>query len=134
MREDQFLITAVVDGTNLGTFDTCEGGAAESEETKYRPGGFKPIRTLGGQGAPANVTIGRLEEVGDTEIIRFMMTRAGKGRMTVTKQPLDTDGNVFGRPFVYNGILMTVTPPNADSNSNAAAVWTAVCSTEGSPG
>jgi hypothetical protein len=135
MREDQFLITATVDGVALGVFDTCEGGDADSEETKYRPGGFRPIRTLGGQGAPQNVTIGRLEELErDTELVRWLMSRSGKGRMSVNKQPLDTDGNPFGRPFTYTGILKTVTPPNADSNSNSAAVWTAVLSTEGSPG
>lgn len=134
MREDQFLATAVVDGVALGVFDTCDGGTSTATETKYRPGGFKPIRTLGGQNSPENITVGRLEEPEDTETIRWLMTRVGRGRMTVTKQPLDIDGNPFGRPFVYNGILGPVTIPNHDSNSNAAAVWTAVCSTEGSPG
>lgn len=134
-REDQHQTTVTVDGVPLGVFDTIDGGEADSEETKYRPGGMAEEISLGGRGTISNVTLGRLYELArDHDTIRWLMARRGKARATVTRQPLDVDGNAFGRPFVYTGTVKTVTLPKGDSNSNNAAVWTMVVSTEGNVG
>lgn len=135
MRDNQNLVSATIDGVDLGVFDTFEGGDADSDETKYFPGGMAPQRTLGGLPMVTNVTVGRLYDLArDHDIVRGLMNRQGKAQMTVSKQPLDIDGNPFGRPIIYHGILKTITPPKSDSNSNSASVWTAVLSTEGSAG
>lgn len=135
MRTNQFLITAVCDGRPLGVFDSFEGGEVDSEETKYRPGGMADEVSLGGSRTVANITIGRLNELArDNDLIRWLLSRVGRGQMVVNKQPLDVNKNPFGRPLVYTGKLKTVTPPNHDSNDNSAAVWTMVVSTEGDIG
>jgi hypothetical protein len=123
MRADQFNVTAVIDGKNLGTFDKLSGGEVDSEETRYRPGGLgKPI-SLGGAITVNNVTISRLFDLArEQAIIHWLISRAGKGKMTINKQPLDVDGNVYGRPLVYTGKLKQVTPPEHDSESSDAAL------------
>lgn len=135
MRADQHAATVVVDGTPLGVFDTVEGGAVDSEEAKYRPGGMGPQQSLGGFVSVDNVTVGRLYELGrDHDLVRWLTNRAGKARVTVVDQFLDTDGNPFGKPYIYTGTLKTVNKPPADSNSSDASVWTIVVSTEGTVG
>jgi hypothetical protein len=123
MRADQFNVTAVIDGKNLGTFDKLSGGEVDSEETRYRPGGLgKPI-SLGGAITVNNVTISRLFDLArEQAIIHWLISRVGKGHITINKQPLDVDGNVFGRPLVYTGKLKQVTPPEHDSESSDAAL------------
>lgn len=131
-RVDQHLTTVTIDDRPLGVFDTIGGREVDSEETKYRPGGMGPQRSLGGQPTLGNVTLGRLYELArDYDLARWAQTRAGRGRVTVSEQPLDTDGNPYGRPSVYRGVLKTVTIPDKDSDSNDAAIWTIVVSTEG---
>jgi hypothetical protein len=123
MRADQYNVTAVCDGKDLGTFDKLAGGEVDSDETRYRPGAMgKPI-SLGGAVTVNNVTISRLFDLHrEQSIIHWLMSRVGKGQMTVNKQPLDVDGNVFGRPLVYTGKLKQVTPPEHDSESSDAAL------------
>lgn len=135
MRANQHSVTVNVDGTPLGVFDTIEGGGVDSDETKYRPGGMAPQISLGGFQTVDNVTVGRLYELArDHDLVRWLLGRSGKGRVTVTKQFLDTDGNPYGKPYIYTGTLKTVTPPHGDSNSNDASVWTMVISSEGTVG
>jgi hypothetical protein len=124
MRVDQFNVTAVVDGKNLGTFDKLSGGEIDSDEIRYRPGAMgKPI-SIGGSITVNNVTISRLFDLHrEQSLIHWLIGRAGKGQMTVHKQPLDIDGNVFGRPIVYTGKLKQITLPEHDSESSDAALY-----------
>ena len=118
----QYAVTAVLDGQPLGVFDSFSGGGVDSEELKYRPGGMAEEISLGGQRMVENVTIARLYDlVRDHAQVPQLIARVGKGEVVVSKQPLDTDGNVFGRPLVYRGKLKRVTPPEHDSTSNDAA-------------
>lgn len=134
-RQDQHLTTVAVDGTDLGVFDTFSGGNVDSEETKYRAGGLQPEVALGGSVTVENVTVGRLYQLDrDHNISHWLMSRAGKGRVTITRQPLDVDGNVFGRPHVYTGILKAVTTPDQDSNSSDPSVLELEVSTNGTVG
>jgi len=122
MRQDQFAVTVVVDGTDLGTFDTFSGGEIDSEEVTYKPGGMAPRVSLGGSVTPGNVTVSVLFDLARfQEIIHWLISRAGKGEIVVNKQPLDVDGNAFGRPLVYRGKLKQVNPPEHDSESSDAA-------------
>jgi hypothetical protein len=39
--------------------------------------------------------------------------------MVIAKQPLDADGNVWGRPLIYLGTHKRCTPPEHDANAGA---------------
>lgn len=133
MRQDQWANTVVIDGRALGVWDTLDGGDVEAEETKYRPGGMQPQISLGGQTGVGNLTLGRLLDKTDWDYMRSLMqSRVGKAPVTVSRQPLDVDGNPFGRPLVYRGVLQHVTPGATDSNSSDAQVWEIEVSTNGS--
>lgn len=122
-REDQYNVSVVIAGTNLGTFDTMDGGEIDSEELKYRPGGMAPQISLGGSKSISNVTVGRLYDLArDHSLVAFLDGQVGKGAATVTKQPLDTDGNAFGKPIVYTGKLKQLTLPGHNSESSDAAM------------
>lgn len=135
MRQDQWLNTVTIDGTPLGVWDTLGGGGAESEETKYRPGGMQPQVSLGGPTSVGNLTLARLLGPDDWEVMHTLMSsRVGKADVTVARQPLDVDGNPFGRPLVYRGKLQNVNPGDTDSNSSDPHTWEIVVSTEGNIG
>jgi len=125
-RQDQYAVTFNVDGRDLGVWDKLEGGEVDSEEAKYKPGAMGAHISLGGSVEVGNLTISRLyrldrDHEGATGI-HWLLSRVGKGNCTINRQPLDTDGNAFGRPLVYTGKLKTVTPPDVDSESGDAAV------------
>lgn len=134
-RQDQHSITVSVDDRDLGVWDKRSGGAVDSEETKYRPGGLASTISLGGSVTVDNVTLQRLYDLGrDHALMPWLRSRVGKGQVTVTDQPLDVDGNAFGRPDVYTGVLKRVTPPDADSESSDAALVEIEVSTSGTVG
>ena len=122
-RQDQFNVTVVVDGRNLGTFDRKSGGEVDSEELKYRPGAMAQQISLGGFQNVGNVTVGRLFDLGrDLPDVPFLTHRAGKADMTIVVQHLDVDGNPFGKPYTYVGKMKQYTPPEHNSESNDAAM------------
>src|SRR5215475_3364414 len=123
MRQDRFRVTAAVDGRDLGVFETFSGGEVDSEETTFKLGAMGPRVSLGGSVNVGNVTIGSLFDLSRWQpIIHWVISRAGKGTLTVKKQPLDVDGNAFGDPLTYTGKLKQVNPPDVDANSSDAAV------------
>lgn len=122
-RLDQYDITVSLDGQPLGIFDKMTGGDIDSEEVKYKPGAMQPQISLGGSVTVNNVTVERLfRQDRDLPLVPTIKARVGKGRVVVTKQSLDVDGNPFGSPLVYQGILKHLTFPEPDSESNAAAL------------
>ena len=122
MRQDQWAVSVEVDGRDLGVFDTFEGGEVDSEETRYRPGGMAPPVSLGGAVTVANVTVAVLYDLARFHnLIHWLIGRAGKGAMVIRRKPLDVDGNVYGDPLTYRGVLKQVNPPAHDSESSDAA-------------
>lgn len=132
MRQDQWSNTVTIDGQPMGVWDTLDGGESTSDEVKYKPGGMQPEISLGGSRSIGNLTLSRLLQREDWEFMRRMMNRTGRARCTVSRQPLDADGNPWGRPLTYRGVLMSVTPGGTDSNSSDALTWEIEISTEGS--
>lgn len=131
-REDQYRVTVAIDNVDLGVFDKLSGGEIDSEETKYKPGGMAPQVSLGGSVSVNNVTVSRLYDLQrDHQILPMLISKVGKGSVTVTKQPLDPDGNVYGKPTVYTGRLKQVTPPDHDSTGSGAAMVELEVSTVG---
>jgi hypothetical protein len=123
MRQDQYDLKVSVDGQDLGTWDKFTGGEVDSDETTYKPGGMAPRISLGGSVNVGAVTVSRLFDLTrDEPLVHWLISRAGKGQAVVSKQPLDVDGNVNGRPLVYSGKLKQVNPPEVDSESSDAAL------------
>lgn len=121
MLSKNFDVTAWIDEIGpLGTFDTFTGGGVDSEELKYHLGGMSGVISLGGLSEVDNVVIGRiyLLERDNTYVGRLLDT-PGKRGMVIAKQPLDADGNVWGRPLIYLGTHKRCTPPEHDSNAGA---------------
>lgn len=122
-RRDEYDVTVTVDGVSLGTFDTFAGGEIDSEEVLYKPGGMGSRLALGGSQLIGNITLQKIYDIAQVHsLVHWLATRAGKGSVVVNKQPLDVDGNVFGRPLVYTGKLKKVHPPEPDSQATDAAV------------
>jgi len=122
-RQDEYDVRVTVDGINLGTFDTLTGGEIDSEELKYKPGAMAPEVSLGGTTTTGQVTVTRnYRLVRDHDRVHWLLGRVGRGNVVINKQPLDHDGNAYGRPLVYRGILKRVLPPEHDSNTADAAM------------
>jgi hypothetical protein len=134
VREDQWATYVSVDGNPVPgpgiTWDTCNAGDIDSDEVKYLPGGMGAQISLGGNPTISNITVGKLlVETSDWAPLKGLIGRQGKAPMVITRQPLDTDGNPYGAPLVYSGLLKTVMPPPHNSDGNTAAVWQLVQST-----
>jgi hypothetical protein len=129
-RTDTIRTTASVDGRPLGEFDTFSGGDPSAEDVKHARGAGGVERSRGGRQTVDNVTIGREY---DTDIdLHWLAARRGKpGLMTVTRQPLDDDYNPKGRPLVYTGTLIKITPSDEDANGNAIDMFQLEMSCDG---
>jgi len=122
-RKDQYAVNVSVDGTKLGVFDVMTGGDADTTEVVYKPGGMVPQISLGGIVTIAQVVLSRLYDLArDHDNMPWLLSRVGKGNVVITKQPLDVDGNAYGKPLTYGGTLKRVTPPPVDSNTPDAAI------------
>jgi len=123
VRKDQHAIHVSVDGVDFGIFDKKTGGEVDSSETTYQPGAMGQRISLGGVQEITALTVDRLFDLDrDGQQVHWLMSRVGKGDMVCSVQPLDVDGNVYGRPMTYKGKLKMVTPPEADSESSDAAL------------
>jgi hypothetical protein len=117
-RSDTWLITASIDGGSSITFDTFKGGDNDSTTTNYRPGGMKPLKVVGGHSTVAPVTMDKSLEMETDWLTIGQLLRASVGKSTVdvSRQLLDYDGNPYGTPLLYTGILKQVMPGDTDSN------------------
>jgi hypothetical protein len=142
-RQDTWAVTVFVENLlvpgrpmqNLGIWDKKSGGEVDSEEYKYSPGAMAGTISLGGRKNVGNVTVSRLYRLmrDHTSEHQMLITGVGKARATVSQQPLDVDGNVFGPPLVLRGTLKRVTPPEVDSESSDAAMVELEITPEGEP-
>ncbi len=117
----QWLITIVVNGQDLGTWDKWTGGEVQTKSTKYRPGGMVDEKVLRGLRTFSDGTATReYDQPRDHELCRTLQTGTGIWEATITKQPLDANGSAWGNPMVYKGQLSDVKPGAVDSASEAA--------------
>lgn len=115
----QSLVTVTLDGATIGTFDTMSGGDITAEPTKRRSGGMGPLKSYGALPDYDDVTVSRVaERERDHELQRRLRTRVGKANASISDQPLDDDGAPWGRPTVYTGRLIGMTPGEVDSESS----------------
>lgn len=132
-RKDQYDVKLIVDGVNLGTFDTLTGGEVDSDELKYKPGGMAPSISLGGSTSIGALVLGRNYRLQRDHLrVHWLLARVGKATAVIVKQPLDADGNAFGKALNYRGTLKRVLAPEVDSTSTDAAILEVEVTPEGS--
>lgn len=122
--EQQYLITANVDGRDLGVYDTMKGGDVTIKTAMHRPGGMGPEKSYRTLPTYSDITLARVcERDRDWETLRWLQDQAGGVRAQVTKQPLDEAGNAWGTPMTWSGRLAGVKGGNADSNSESPMMY-----------
>lgn len=120
--------------TDYGIWDKRSGGELDSEETTYYPGAMADRISLGGRVVPGNNTLQRLFKGDrDQKQLATLYKCVGRAEVTITEQPMDVDGNAYGNPIVWTGILKKVASPNRDSESNNPALIEIEISTTGRP-
>jgi hypothetical protein len=138
-RRDTFRVTLSIRGLDgvhhdFGVWDKKSGGAIDSDIYKYKPGGMAKQVSLGGSKTIEDLTVSRLyRHMRDHLQLQNLINWTGKARVTVSQHVLDTDGNLFGAPIVWTGLLKTTTPPDHDSESTDPAMIELVISPDGDP-
>jgi hypothetical protein len=137
-RSDTYSVKVTVVGFgigNTGVWDKLSGGAVDSEEFKYSPGGMADQVSLGGRVTTDNVTVSRLYRLSrDHGIAQKLINAVGKARVIITKLPLDVNGNAGGiKPITYQGTLKRVAFPDHDSESSAAGLLELEITTDSVP-
>ena len=138
-RQDTHRITVSIEHptsgqlVNYGVFDKWTGGAADSDDQRYYPGGMAPQISLGGRKMTDNVTISRLYRLErDHPVMQQLFDSRGLPS-TIQRVPLDIQGQAGGKPIVYQGRLKTVTPPPLDSEQSGPALLELVFVIDGDP-
>lgn len=122
-REQLFLVTLSIDGTDLGIWDKWDGGDKESASVKYRSGGDPDEEDLGGPINYTDITISRNYRLSrDAGIIGFLFQKVGIGLCVVSKYPLNRDYSVYGPYIQAQGPLKNVVDPKVDSNAANPAI------------
>jgi hypothetical protein len=120
----QFLVHVTVDGAPLGVFDTMTGGDAVAKSVKHRPGGMGPEQSFTSLVSFTDITTARVYiPTRDVTVEATLIPKGGKKVGIVTRQPLDADGNAYGKALVFTGRFLGVKPPKVDSNSDAVAMF-----------
>ena len=134
IRQDQADIRVSVDmgdGRQAPLFDswaTYEGGTADSEDQKTRPGGMGDQVAIGGPPTREDVTV----TTQFTDLVasraKQLEGRSGKGSIKIAVNYLDPEGNRTGFSFTRIGVVKSVAIPNVDANGADVAFLTLVAS------
>lgn len=124
MLAHQFLVTATFtgfDNTTLTlTFANSDGGEATTEIGTVRPGGMARAVKLAGLDDTGELTLTKpFDRTSDPANLAWLRSHRGCD-VTFTKQPLGRNKVPVGTATAETGILASVTPPNADADSNDA--------------
>lgn len=133
-RVDQWSVTVSIDSVPWGVFDARTGGDLDSTDTKFRSGGMGVEYSLGGTTTVNNVVLRRNYQMyrDHSHMHNIVPHRIGKARCRCGAQPLDADGNPYGKPIIWNGVLKRVQFPDHDSNASDAGMLEIEISVDGS--
>jgi hypothetical protein len=144
-RADTFTVTVSVQDIgntsrlvmmDCGIWDKRGGGAVDSEEARYNPGGMAPAVSLGGRKTVENVTVSRLYRIvrDHTDLTQRLISGVGRAKMEVRQLPMEiTGGESNLRQIIWTGTLKRVTVPEHDSESSDAALMELEMTVEGEP-
>lgn len=122
--EQNYLVSVVVNGQALGTFDAYSGGDAQAKSVKHRPGGMGPEKSYSSLPSYTTLTVSRvLEPARDWELVRSLTQIAGRVDASMTEQPLDANGVAWGKPKTFTGHFLGVKPGKVDSTSDAIRMF-----------
>jgi len=123
-RQDTFVVRVSLNGVSLGIWDKKTGGALDSDDIKYYPGGMLPPIMLGGKKTTDNITLQRnYDRVDDHDKIGTLLGAVGSGVVDVSQRPMDPDGHEWpGKSVTWTGILKRVMVPDVDSESTTASL------------
>lgn len=127
MLQSGFQVGIAVSGRDLGIWMTRTGGGVSAEVRKTFPGGGLEEIGLVGRASREDITMTRLYTLADAHAIYHWLdalVRAGGANVVPFQQPLGAGQRAVDRPITWRGILMSATPPEADSNSNDNAILT----------
>jgi hypothetical protein len=135
LREDLFSVTLLITpatGSPVTVIvDKMKGGASQGKDVKYRPAnGLENQLSLGGPRTVENITLTRIFDETINNFEQFFHENAGKAKATVTRQPLDADGNAHGKAIIYEGRFLDFKSPDIDSEADKAAMAEWVVSPE----
>lgn len=120
--------------SDFGIWDKRSGGELDSEDNPYRAGGMADRISLGGPVTPGNNTLSRLfRGQRDQDRLQRLYDAVGRSQVVIAEQPMDIDGNAYGRPLVWQGRLKRCTPPPRDSTSSGPAMIEIEVTTSGRP-
>ncbi len=129
--QSQSLVTVTVDGQPLGIFDSRTGGESDSEVSKRHVGGQRTQKAYRGLRTVGDLTVSRgYERERDHELARGLEKRAGLASASVSEQPLDDEGNAWGKPKTWTGILKSVNTGDYDAASGEPRMLELVIVTE----
>ncbi len=119
---------ATIGGLSLDGWDTFDGGEKSAEPLKTRSGASRQEKQYPVLGSYSDVTITRvLERERDHDLLLRLNDMAGWANGSVSRQPMDIPtGLPWGKPRLYSGMLMTVTPGASDINSMEKTILTLV--------
>lgn len=122
--EQQYRVTGYVNEVALGTFDTMSGGEPDAKDNKHRPGGMGFEVSYASLPSWSDVSVERVyEHKRDWELERSLENKTGRVTCHVVAQPLDPDGNAFGRAKTYHGAFRGLTIGKVDSTSDNVRMW-----------
>lgn len=124
-RVDQESIHVVVDGIDLGIFQTFAGGASKADDTKNRPGAMGKEESLGGPVSRDAFTVSRVYDLErDHPLMKVLDNKVGSGVGSVSRTKLSRNRTPVGAPIGYTGVLISYQMPDSDSNSSDRAEFT----------
>src|SRR4051812_35214182 len=89
MRQDTWILRVYLDSTYMGVWDKRTGGALDSDDVTYYPGGMDRRVSLGGRNTTDNIVLQRLYDREDDHAkIAQWLSRNGTGTVVVEQRPL----------------------------------------------
>ena len=126
-RADTWITHFQVDSTFLGVWDQFSGAAVDSEESKYRPGGYDEEISLGGRRTFDNITLARYWDDWVNAVYPWLARRAGKARCYIVRYPMTADFVQLGSGLGFQGTFKRVVVPDYDSMGTDAALIEVEC-------
>ena len=124
--QNQRRFSVRIAGVDYKVWDSKTGGAVDSAEKKYNPGGMEDAISEGGKQILENLTTTRYFDPAQHQVVLKTLRRlAGKGAKAPfvgIEQFLDADKNVVGEGDTYYGTLKRVASPEHDSESDDEAM------------
>ena len=115
--EWQGVATAKIGDTDLGAFSKRTGGAIDSEEAKWGPGGMEPEVARGGRRTRDNIVLTRAYSTSrDQKLYHDLLPLVGRVRVTVVDHVYDIDGN-SKEDREFSGVLKKIDRGDYDDTS-----------------